>query len=53
LPLSTYTQAFLKIDLHNLLNFLSLRMDSHAQYEIRQYANVIGREIVSRWCPVT
>jgi thymidylate synthase (FAD) len=41
LPLSTYTEAYWKIDLHNLFHFLSLRMDSHAQYEIRQYANAI------------
>ena len=36
LPLSTYTEAYWSIDLHNLLHFLYLRMDSHAQYEIRQ-----------------
>lgn len=42
LPLSNYTIAFWKIDLHNLFNFLRLRMDSHAQLEIREYANVIG-----------
>lgn len=53
LPLSTYTEAYWKIDLHNLLHFLSLRMDSHAQYEIRAYANVIGREIVAKWVPLT
>ena len=53
LPLSTYTEAYWKIDLHNLLHFLSLRMDSHAQQEIREYANVIGNEIVRRWCPIT
>ncbi|MGK9477336.1 FAD-dependent thymidylate synthase [Melioribacter sp. OK-6-Me] len=53
LPLSTYTEAYWKIDLHNLLRFISLRMDSHAQYEIRQYAEVIGKEIVARWCPIT
>ena len=52
LPLSTYTEAYWKIDLHNLLHFLSLRMDPHAQLEIRSYANVIGNEIVSRWCPM-
>lgn len=52
LPLSTYTEAYWKIDLHNLLNFLALRMDSHAQFEIRSYANVIGNEIVSRWVPI-
>ncbi len=53
LPLSTYTEAYWKIDLHNLLHFLSLRMDPHAQLEIRTYAGVIGNEIVRRWCPVT
>ncbi len=52
LPLSTYTEAYWKIDLHNLLHFLRLRMDDHAQIEIRSYANVIGDEIVSRWCPI-
>jgi thymidylate synthase (FAD) len=53
LPLSTYTEAYWKIDLHNLLHFLDLRTDAHAQEEIRSYATVIGDEIVSRWCPVT
>jgi thymidylate synthase (FAD) len=52
LPLSTYTEAYWKIDLHNLLHFLALRMDDHAQTEIRAYAKVIGEEIVSRWCPL-
>ena len=51
LPLSTYTEAYWSIDLHNLLHFLALRMDEHAQYEIRQYATLIGEEIVSRWVP--
>jgi thymidylate synthase (FAD) len=51
LPLSTYTEAYWKIDLHNLFHFLALRMDEHAQLEIRQYAKVIGYEIVSKWCP--
>lgn len=51
LPLSNYTEAYWKIDLHNLLHFLSLRMDKHAQKEIRDYACVIGNEIVSRWVP--
>ena len=46
LPLSTYTEAYWKIDLHNLLHFLALRMDGHAQWEIRQYATTIGEEIV-------
>ncbi len=52
LPLSTYTEAYWKMDLHNLFHFLSLRMDSHAQFEIRQYANTIGKEIVSRLVPL-
>lgn len=51
LPLSTYTEAYWAIDLHNLLHFLQLRMDSHAQYEIRQYATLIGEQIVSQWVP--
>lgn len=50
LPLSTYTEAYWKIDLHNLLHFLELRLDPHAQHEIRLYAKVIG-EIVSHWVP--
>ncbi len=53
LPLATYTEAYWKIDLHNLLHFLELRMDVLAQLEIRSYAQVIGQEIVSRWCPLT
>lgn len=53
LPLSTYTEAYWKIDLHNLLHFLDLRMDLHAQQEIRAYANVIGDQIVARWVPTT
>lgn len=52
LPLSTYTEAYWKIDLHNLLHFLSLRMDDHAQLEIRDYARTIGYDIVRRWCPI-
>jgi flavin-dependent thymidylate synthase len=52
LPLSTYTEAYWKVDLHNLLHFLALRMDDHAQEEIRAYANVIGHEIVGKWCPM-
>ena len=51
LPLSTYTEAHWKIDLHNLFHFLKLRMDSHAQLEIRSYANEIGK-IVAIWCPL-
>ncbi len=53
LPLSTYTEAYWKIDLHNLLHFLALRMDEHAQQEIRAYATVIGEQIVARWVPLT
>jgi len=53
LPLSTYTEAFWQIDLHNLLHFLALRMDAHAQLEIRRYAETIGEQIVSRWVPLT
>ena len=51
LPLSTYTEAYWKIDLHNLLHFLYLRMDVHAQLEIRQYAHTIGREIIEPLFP--
>jgi thymidylate synthase (FAD) len=52
LPLATYTEAYWKIDLHNLLHFLALRMDPHAQLEIRKYAEIIGNEIVKRWVPM-
>lgn len=52
LPLSTYTEAYWKVDLHNLLHFLSLRMDSHAQFEIRQYATAIGEAIVQPLFPL-
>lgn len=52
LPLSTYTEAYWKIDLHNLLHFLNLRMDVRAQEEIRKYAVLIGEQIVSKWVPV-
>ncbi len=52
LPLSTYTEAYWKIDLHNLLHFLYLRMEEKAQFEIRQYANTIGHQIVAKWCPI-
>ena len=51
LPLSTYTEAIWKIDLHNLFHFLKLRMDHHAQQEIRQFANAIAA-IVSHKVPV-
>jgi thymidylate synthase (FAD) len=52
LPLSTYTEAYWKIDLHNLFHFLSLRMDAHAQEEIRAYATTIGEKVVARWVPL-
>lgn len=50
LPLSTYTEAYWKCDLHNLLHFLSLRLDTHAQKEIREYAEAIA-QIVAAWVP--
>lgn len=52
LPLSNYTEAYWKIDLHNLFHFLGLRMDSHAQQEIREYATIIGHEIVKPLFPM-
>jgi thymidylate synthase (FAD) len=52
LPLSTYTEAYWKLDLHNLLHFLNVRMDSHAQQEIRSYAVAIGEQIVAKWVPL-
>ena len=52
LPLSTYSQWYWKIDLHNLLHFIALRADPHAQYEIRAYADVL-LDIVRRWVPLT
>jgi len=50
LPANIYTQWYWKTDLHNLLHFLRLRADAHAQYEIRVYAEQIGR-IVADWVP--
>jgi thymidylate synthase (FAD) len=50
LPVNCYTQWYWKINLHNLFNFISLRIDSHAQYEIRKYAEVIY-DIVKKWVP--
>lgn len=52
LPLSTYTEAYWKVDLHNLLHFLALRMDPHAQEEIRNYATAIGEGIVKPLFPL-
>ncbi len=51
LPLSLYTQWYWQMDLHNLLHFLKLRLDSHAQYEIRAYAEVI-LSMVRAVCPM-
>ena len=53
LTLNTYTQWYWKIDLHNLLHFLYLREDSHAQYEIQAYAEIILDKIVKKWVPHT
>ena len=50
LTLNTYTQWYWKTDLHNLLGFLSLRADSHAQYEIRAYADVMMQSLEA-WVP--
>jgi thymidylate synthase (FAD) len=52
LTLNTYTQWYWKIDLHNLLHFLSLRADAHAQYEIRAYADAM-LDTVKAWVPLT
>lgn len=52
LPLNYYTQWYWKIDLHNLLHFLTLRADPHAQHEIRVYAQTI-LELVKLWVPLT
>jgi thymidylate synthase (FAD) len=52
LTLNFYTQWYWKTDLHNLLHFLSLRADPHAQYEIRAYAEVM-LDTLGRWVPIT
>ncbi|MBI4125106.1 MAG: FAD-dependent thymidylate synthase [Deltaproteobacteria bacterium] len=51
LPLSLYTEWYWKIDLHNLLHFLSLRMDAHAQKEIRIFAEAMA-VFVKKQCPI-
>lgn len=51
LPLSTYTEAYWKIDLHNLLHFLALRLHGHAQSEIRAFGEAIGR-VAEVWVPL-
>lgn len=50
LPVNFYTQWYWKIDLRNLLHFISLRSDPHAQYEIRAYSDIMA-QIVSQWVP--
>src|SRR6201997_3935714 len=52
LSLGFYTQWYWKTDLHNLMHFLSLRADPHAQYEIRAYAEAM-LETLKRWVPMT
>ncbi len=52
LTLNYYTQWYWKVDLHNLMHFLSLRADAHAQYEIRVYADVM-LGVLKRWLPIT
>ena len=52
LPLNFYSQWYWKVDLKNLLDFLNLRTDPHAQYEIRVYAEEIEK-ILSHWLPIT
>lgn len=51
LPLSTYTEWYWQIDLHNLFHFLALRLDAHAQFEIREYARVM-LDLTRRVCPI-
>ena len=52
LTLNTYTQWYWKTDLLNLMNFLRLRADSHAQYEIRAYADTM-LDTLKKWVPIT
>lgn len=52
LTLNTYTQWYWKIDLHNLMHFVRLRADPHAQYEIRAYADIL-LDVLERWVPIT
>ena len=52
LPLNIYTEWYWKCNLHNLLHFLSLRADAHAQYEIRVYADTM-MEALHAWVPIT
>ena len=52
LTLNTYTQWYWKVDLHNFMHFLSLRVDSHSQLEIREYADVL-LGLLKKWVPIT
>lgn len=52
LPVNFYTQWYWKVDLHNLMHFLALRADPHAQYEIRVYAEAMI-DILKKWLPLT
>ena len=52
LTLNTYTQWYWKTNLHNLFNFLRLRADAHAQFEIRAYAEVL-LGLTKRWVPLS
>jgi thymidylate synthase (FAD) len=52
LPVNMYTEWYWKIDLHNLMHFVKLRIHPHAQYEIRVYAETL-LEIIKEWCPFT
>jgi thymidylate synthase (FAD) len=52
LPLSFYTQWYWKVDLHNLMHFLRLRADAHAQHEIKVYADVLIEQVMKRWVPM-
>ena len=52
LSLNFYTQWYWKIDLFNLMHFVWLRADDHAQHEIREYANVL-LDVIRRWVPLT
>jgi thymidylate synthase (FAD) len=52
LPVNFYTQWYWKIDLHNFMHFLALRVDDHAQYEIRVYAQAM-LDVLKKWVPTT
>ena len=52
LTLNTYTEWYWKVDLHNFMHFVSLRVDQHSQYEIRAYAEIL-LNILKSWVPIT